>query len=244
MSLFGTQKIFTKKPGETMDQLVERIKKINPCKIAYTTRLDPMAKGLCNFLIGNECSHIKKHLESIKTYQVKIILGIKTDTDDPLGIINSSKFISASEVKLIQNQIVAYIESIKCSNFKQKYHYYSTKMLNHRRRKTQKPNDINDSHTVSINNFSLINSGIYDYIHWKNKLIKTIENIDPRKDFRQKEIITQWEKLSESIEHLYWIKLELTVSSGFFIRQLVSDISTEIKIPLMAFNINRIGITS
>jgi tRNA pseudouridine(55) synthase len=234
---------FNKKPGETMDQLVERVKQILNEKIAYTTRLDPMAKGVCNFLIGDSCNKIKEHLQTNKTYQVKIIFGIKTDSDDPLGIITNIQNVSSRELTIISQQIIQFIKCIQSTSFQQKYHHFSTKMLNHRRRSTQKPDQIKDFHLVSLNNFTVLDSGIYDYDRWKDKIIKTIENIDKKKNFRQKEIIDQWKDLSKKLEHLFYIKIQVEVSSGFFIRQLISDISTHINFPLMAFNINRISIS-
>ena len=49
-----------KKAGETMEQFIKRVKEKHSLKkIAYTARLDPMAKGIVPIAINEECSKIK-----------------------------------------------------------------------------------------------------------------------------------------------------------------------------------------
>lgn len=228
-----------KNNGETMDQFIKRVKdKHKITKLGYTARLDPMAKGIVPFVIGDNCLNIKDYLGSNKIYQVKIILGIKTDSDDPLGIITERIKITNDNYKKIIESVIDYIKLINNSNFNQRYHYFSTKMLNHRRNKiTEKETKIIDYHKVSLQNFEKLKEGKIDYKKWKNKIIEQIKSIDKSRNFRQEQTINQWNELD--MEELYYIKLRLSVSSGFFIRQLVKDISDYINIPLMAYNINR-----
>ena len=225
--------------GETMNQFVKRIKdKHNITKIAFTARLDPMAKGIVPFVVGDNCSKIMEHLGTTKTYQVKVILGIQTDSDDPLGIISSKLNITNDNYKIIIKSIIDYLTLINNTTFNQKYHHFSTKMLNHRR---QKSTDVIDNHTVSLYNFKVLKEGIFDYGLWKNKIIGKINLIDNKKNFRQEETIKQWDDILD-IKELSYIKLELSVSSGFFIRQLTRDMSNNINIPLMCYNINRVSV--
>jgi tRNA pseudouridine(55) synthase len=222
----------TKTSGETMDQLINRIKKeYNYNKIAYTARLDPMARGLVPLLIDDECKNIKSHLIKSKIYQVKIIFGVQTDSDDPLGIITKKLLID----NLIQNNYTDYFELINYE-FQQNYHYFSTKMLNHRLKK----NFTEASHKVTIYKSEIIDSGILEYNKWLTKIINKINSIDKTKNFRQEETIKQWTELN--INKLPYIKLRLHVSSGFFIRQFVRDASIKIGIPLMAYDIHRIKV--
>lgn len=227
-----------KNPGETMAQLVERIKKEEGiAKLAYTARLDPMAKGIVPFIIGSNCSNITNHLGSGKTYQVKIIYGIQTDSDDPLGIITNKMDITKDYILDITKSIINYLNLINNTTFKQKYHHFSTKMLNHRR---QKSIGVIDNHNVSLHNYVVLGEDIIDYKHWVKKIINQINLIDPKRNFRQEPTIKQWEELD--IKELNYMKLSLTVSSGFFVRQLIRDMSDAIGIPLMAYSINRTGI--
>lgn len=227
-----------KTAGETMDQFTRRIKqKYLVKKIAYTARLDPMAKGIVPFVINNECLKIKEYLCSNKTYEVKIIYGLQTDSDDPLGLITKINSISEDNILNFKELIINYLNTINNTSFYQKYHYYSTKMLNHRR---QKSVDIKDKHLVALFSYSIKKEGIINYKKWKNKIINQINSIDVTKNFRQTEIIEQWNSLD--ITNLYYLKLNLSVSSGFFIRQLIRDMSESMSISLMAYSINRISI--
>lgn len=227
-----------KRPGETMEQLVSRTKKeYSISKLGYTARLDPMAKGIVPFVTGNLCSEIKEHLGSDKTYQVKIILGIRTDSDDPLGLITDNLPIDESIYFEKKKLITEYLSMINKTNFNQKFHHYSTKMLNHRRRKSV---NVIDEHIVSIYDYMLLSEGEFDYEKWSLKIINYIKSIDQDKNFRQNKIIDQWKEFE--VDKLYYLKLRIKVSSGFFIRQLIRDMSDYIKFPLMCYNINRVSI--
>ena len=227
-----------KKPGETMDQLVERVKKeYKITKLGYTARLDPMAKGIVPFVTDNLCSNIKEHFGSNKTYQVKIIMGIQTDSDDPLGLITDRKIINKDIFSDTQKAIINYLNLINNTNFRQKFHHYSTKMMNHRRQKST--NVVND-HEVSVYDYEILGEDAFDYESWKKKIIKYINSIDPAKNFRQEMTIKQWQNLK--IDKLFYTKLKIKVSSGFFIRQLIRDMSDNIGIPLMCYNINRVSL--
>jgi tRNA pseudouridine(55) synthase len=226
----------TKTCGETMNKFIERIKeKHNVKKIGYCARLDPMAKGIVPCVVDSECIKINDKLGTDKIYQVKIIFGIQTDTDDPLGVITNHICMTKERILEITDLIIEYLNSIKQTNFNQKYHYFSTKMLNHRR---QKSKNVIDNHMVSLYDYLIIGEGIFNYEIWKNKIIKQINLIDKTKNFRQDEIINQWNIFD--ITELFYIKLSLTVTSGFFIRQLIKDMSDYIKFPLMCYSINRI----
>jgi tRNA pseudouridine(55) synthase len=224
-----------KKSGETMEQLIQRIKKEhNLKKLCYTARLDPMAKGIVPILTNDLCLKINDYFNTNKNYQVKIIFGIQTDTDDPLGIITKIENVDIEIFNNNYKSVIDYLNLINNTSFLQKYHYYSTKMLNHRK---QKSTNIVDSHTVSLNNYEIIKTGIYDYKLWNKKIIDKINSIDISKNFRQNDIITQWNNLI--LHQLYYIKINLNVSSGFFVRQLIRDISDNVKFPLLCYNINR-----
>jgi tRNA pseudouridine(55) synthase len=227
-----------KNPGETMAQFVSRVKKLhNINKLAYTARLDPMAKGIVPFVIENNCANINEYLGSGKTYQVKIIYGMQTDSDDPLGLIINKMNVNKDSTLDITKSIINYLNLINNTTFKQKYHHFSTKMLNHRR---QKSIGYTDNHLVSLHNYQVVKSGIIDFKHWVKKIINQINSIDPKRNFRQGDTISQWEGLD--IKELDYIKLSLSVSSGFFVRQLVRDMSDAIGVPLMAYSINRISV--
>jgi tRNA U55 pseudouridine synthase TruB len=214
------------------DFILEMKKKYNT-KVAYTARLDPMARGIIPILIGDNCKYINTMTNTNKIYHVRIICGIKTDSDDPLGIIcnlqtdiDIDKFIN----------IYRHIFELNNSTIHQKYHYFSTKALKLRKQ----GKNIDSYHIVKLYKSTILNYGTIDYNIWKENIISTIDNVDITKRnlnrFRQDDIIKQWNNISLNV--LPYIDLELNVSSGFFVRQFISDMNMN----LMCYDINRINV--
>jgi hypothetical protein len=262
-----------KPAGLTINQFIKIIKeKYQNEKICYAGRLDPMARGLVPVLFNEECNNMENFTTMSKTYQVMIMIGIQTDTDDGLGLItnnlleginnnsadsdsenlkefladngnlsNSADNTIKSSVKIPSNieDLAIFMDAyktdlqLKNKELYQKFHYYSSKAINKRTH-----NDFSESfHNVRINSSSIIDSGILPYSMFRENLIQTINKVDKLKNFRQNQIIEQWENLN--INSISYIHIEINVSSGFFIRQFVRDLSTTIGIPLMAHDIHR-----
>jgi len=232
---------YYKEPGITPLEFINTVKKEFPDKkICYTARLDPMARGLIPILIGEDCKLMNLYTCLSKTYEVKVIIGLATDTDDALGIItqntlNISSNQTTSHYILSNYKSIFEIETELTLN--QKYHYYSTKALLSR----SKNNFDTHYHSVKLYHSSVIDSGELDFNIWKNECINTINKVDKTKEYRQNEIIKQWNDLNKEVaEPLHYITLQLYVGSGFFVRQYIRDISEKIGIPLMCYDINRV----
>jgi len=236
---------FYKEAGLTPLEFINNIKKQFPdTKICYTARLDPMARGVVPILFGEECKNMHNYTNLSKTYEVKIIIGYKTDSDDAMGILEnilpdnillnltSSDFISQyRDYFKIENEIT----------INQKYHYFSTKAISFRNKDSSK----NFYHNVKLFNSKLINNnGELDFTEWVNDCCIIIDKVDKNKNFRQKEIIDQWKSLIlfDNTKKIQYITLQLHVGSGFFVRQYIRDISDKIGIPLMCYDIHRISI--
>lgn len=234
---------YYKQPGITPLDFINTVKKEFPNKkICYTARLDPMARGLIPILIGEECKLMNLYTCLSKTYEVKVIIGISTDTDDALGVITRHNLHTSSNLNTSHYSLSNYKSIFEIENeltLNQKYHYYSTKALLSR----SKHNFDDHYHTVKVYHSTIIDSGELDFNIWKNECINTINKVDKTKEYRQNEIIKQWNDLSTEVkEPLHYITLQLYVSSGFFVRQYIRDISEKIGIPLMCYDINRVNI--
>jgi len=220
-----------------MNQFIEKLKKeLNVKKIAYTARLDPMARGVVPILINDQCKQLDIMTKKNKIYSVKIIVGISTDSDDILGIIgNIDQNISYK--KVIKDKLKQ-IYGLLPMQLHQKYHYYSTKQLIARRRNdsTQYYND------VCLYDLDIIYEGKIPKNVFIDYVINIINKVDNRCDFRQNEITSMWDIYREKINDVEFIEVELDVSNGFFVRQFINDICKDIGIPLMCFQITRIFI--
>lgn len=220
-----------KETGITMQQFLDLIKEKYPHKkYAYTARLDPMARGIVPILVDDECKDVNNHFSSKKIYNVKIIIGIQTDSDDPLGLIEKINIPNNFEEFFENNAETFLLENNK---IEQKFHYFSTKALHMR-----KQNKLEESyHLVELIKSNILSKGYIDFNDWKDCIIKTINKIDKSKNFRQEEIIKQWNQLK--LDKLPYIELELKVTSGFFVRQFVRDLSNKLNQPMLAFDIYR-----
>ena len=77
-----------KEIGLTPLEFINNVKKQYPdTKLCYTARLDPMARGVIPILFGEECKNMHKYTNLNKTYEVIVIIGYKTDTDDVMGLL-------------------------------------------------------------------------------------------------------------------------------------------------------------
>lgn len=224
---------FEYKPcGLTMKQFLESIKLKYDKQITYTARLDPMAQGIVSIIEKDDFKNIKNKINTKKVYTVSIIFGISTDSDDVLGLIEN-----------IKNNIEPkdYIEYFEKKNYSydQKYHYFSSKRISNRYR--NKP-DISSTHQVTIFKSKVLNLGSYNIYDWIDKIIDDINKVDKNSDFRQNKIKKQWKDLKKNFtfkSEIKYIDLELNVSSGFFVRQFIRDISEKINYPLLAYKITR-----
>ena len=236
---------FYKEPGVTPLEFINTIKKQYPDnKICYTARLDPMARGKIPVLFGDECKNMHNYTNLSKTYEVKVMIGYKTDSDDVLGILEpqdnslDTKTLSTLSTHNIISNYKTYFEVEKEITIRQKYHYFSTKALLDR----SKNKDIETSHDVTLFSSKIIDNGELNFNEWMNECISIIDKVDKTKDFRQKEIIEQWQNIKNTNMKIQYITLQLHVGSGFFVRQFIRDISDRLGIPLMCYDIHRICI--
>jgi tRNA pseudouridine(55) synthase len=231
-----------KEAGHTMVQTMDKFKKDNNIdkKVCYCGRLDPMARGQVLLLVGDECKNMEKHLGYIKEYEFEIIFGLSTDTDDPMGIL-SLAYYKEDEINEYCEKIKEYI---KINKFSQNFHDYSSKRIMGKpmwEYTKQKQQIIKPSHEVEIFEIEYKIIKKYNFNEWKKTIIETINKIDKKNNFRQEEIIKNYNDINASYI-LYSLPIKIKVSSGFYVRQLVADIKNHLDIAILTFDINRINI--
>jgi tRNA U55 pseudouridine synthase TruB len=240
---------FYKEPGVTPLEFINTIKKQYPDKkICYTARLDPMARGKIPVLFGEECKDMHKYTNLSKTYEVKLMIGLKTDSDDVLGILEdnlpNTYLDNLDNYTMLSNYLIykyKYFFNIENEiSITQKYHYFSTKALLER----NKGNFEDNTHSVTLFSSKIVDRGELDFREWINECISIIDKVDKTKDFRQKEIIEQWENIKNTNTNMKinYITLQLHVGSGFFVRQFIREISDALGIPLLCYDIHRTSI--
>ena len=91
--------IINKEQGKTSHDIVYKVKKILNEKVGHTGTLDPNATGVLPLLIGKGTQCSQYLMEHDKIYEVKLKLGIKTDTADIEGNIIEEKNIIEENLK-------------------------------------------------------------------------------------------------------------------------------------------------
>jgi len=234
--------IITYKPqGQTIGQLTNEVRKKLKKKICYIGRLDPIASGITCFLEDDECKLAANYIKFDKTYCFNLILGISTDSADPLGLIKNIKYISDIDEK--------FIDFFNDFKYMQKYPIYSSFVI--KKNNLKKPLwyfaknniELNEKefpiHEVHIKMLEKVGKSFI--INSPNYFINQIEKLDDLKGecFRKNTIIEQYKKLDEI--NLYGIPLIAKVSSGTYIRKLCEDIGNYLNIPAIADSIERIA---
>ena len=241
---------FVHKPkGILGTKIAENYKnKLNKKKVCICGKLDPMAQGKLLLLFDEECKKMDENLEHKKTYQFKIVWGIKTDTDDTLGLITEEKNINENIIKNLVNNMEKYIEKYEgCYN--QYFHKYSARTVHNKngeKHSLWKWTNLDRLDEIEIP-YKKVSVDYIKYYHtekknievFKKEIIENMKNIEG--NFRQDIIRKQWKNYNKKKE--IWIStFEATVSTGFYIRQLINTLGNEIELLGMAFDINRIYI--
>jgi tRNA pseudouridine55 synthase len=95
-----------KPKGLTSSRVVERIRKKFKIKAGHTGTLDPLATGLLVILTGKRTKDASLFLRLDKAYDVKAVLGIKTDTFDSEGQVvrRSNGEVTRKELELAMKE--------------------------------------------------------------------------------------------------------------------------------------------
>ena len=225
--------------GETPLECLERERVSNniddSTPMTYAGRLDPMAEGVMIFLIDEECKNKEKYLGLNKEYEIEIVLGLKTDSYDTLGIILDVNIKRLSKKEIDFNKYIG--------KFEQKYPIYSSKTLNgiQLHEYARKNKKIEQMPKKEVEIFSIKNIGRRS-ISGKEMAENIIERINKIKgDFRQIEIISKWKDFMRDFGGVYFsiIKLKVKCSSGVYMRVLAENIGNDTHVGAIACSINR-----
>ncbi len=229
--------------GMTPLQLVQKFKADSPeyknIKIGYAGRLDPLACGKMLLLVGDENKNRQKYLQHDKIYITEILLGIKTDSYDLLGLPKRLKSVLPKDWL---TKTKSYLKS-KVGKSDQFYPPYSTKTVKGKPlfkwTKEGKLNQIQiPSRKIEIYSIELISTRTINSKSLLNTAVKRINLIEG--DFRQDAIINAWKELLTDKKEIYQlVKIKVDCSTGTYIRSLANDLGENLGSFGLAFSINR-----
>lgn len=202
--------------------------------MTYAGRLDPAAKGLLIILSGEKCKDKQKYLNFSKTYETEIIFGIETNTGDLFG-----ELLNIKNTPFHENDIVKYLDNIKGREFNQKYPDFSSKtykgkpLFYYANEKIKIPKI---EHKVKIMNYNIISFNKNDFSFFRKRAIGLANKI--KGAFNTEKITNSW-NFQNNKETFISLRIELSVSTSFYIRQFACDLAKNVGSIAVVSSINR-----
>ena len=220
-----------KKHGETPLQALERYVASHPeykgVKMTYAGRLDPMAEGVLILLTGEKNKEREAYTGLPKDYEFDFVLGVETDTYDLLG-----KITGATGAKNLSHEDIASALRKYSGTFEQAYPAYSSKVVDGKQlfeyaRAGTIGKIVLPKHSVTVTSMELVGERSISRGDFLREVVQAVESVTG--DFRQKEIVTLWKKyIEDAPENLTVYTARVSCGSGFYVRQLVSDIGRDL----------------
>lgn len=215
-------------PLATIEHYVRMHPEYNKTKMTYAGRLDPMAEGVLVVLAGEKNKERDSYTGLDKDYTFEFVPGVSTDTFDVLGKIVAHK----EKASISQEKIKGILKKYK-GKINQAYPSFSSKVVDgkhlfeHARGGTL--GDVTlPTHEVTVSSIELVGSREIGREDLKKQINTDISRM--KGDFRQAEILAGWDSYfkSSAPESFTVFKVNISCGSGFYVRQLVSDIGNDL----------------
>lgn len=216
--------------------------------MAYAGRLDPMASGLLLILVGDTCKVQEKYHAFDKTYRVEMLLGVATDTGDLLGLVTKNAPCTTYDHDALQAALKQVIGTCTLP-----YPVFSSRTVKGKPLHTWALEGRLHEITIPTKTSRIYSCTLLDTHEWEratlaqhiHKKIDTIPPVtDARKklgeDFRRAAIHKAWQIWEHNAQtHYQVVSCEVTVSSGTYMRALVSLIGEKLGTVACAMSIHR-----
>lgn len=240
-----------KRKSETPLQTTERFVASHPeyagVKMTYAGRLDPMAEGVLVVLTGEKTKERDAYTGMDKDYEFEVAFGIQTDTLDTLGLITSSSAGSIEKLPSLE-KINEALKKYK-GTIKQSYPAYSSKVVNGTALFEYARRGVIDSvviptHEVEVSKLEAVGVGEVPKAELKERILSSIKAVTG--DFRQKHIVEAWEEyfVTKAPEKIAVYRFTVSCGSGFYVRQLVSDLGKDFGLGAVTLSIVRTRVGS
>lgn len=245
--------VLNKKVGQTPLQCLQTYKtshfELTDVPMAYAGRLDPMAEGKLLVLQGEECKVQEKYHSLDKKYVFEVLFGVRSDTADVLGLLETCAVPTITEVD-IKNAIQKLVGHVELP-----YPHFSSKTVQgkplHVWKLEGKINEIDiptkRSQIYSLKLKRLKKVSAQDVFVYATEKIETIPRVTEESkilgnDFRRVDVRRCWAEFLEKTEpeDTYHIaEFVCIASSGTYMRTLAELIANELHTCGLAYSINR-----
>ncbi|MCU0660556.1 MAG: hypothetical protein MUD00_03025 [Candidatus Pacebacteria bacterium] len=238
----GIYKNLGETPLAALDRLRLERPELTHETLSYIGRLDPMAEGVMLVLVGEENKNREAYLGLDKEYECEVLFGVSTDTSDLLGLVTKNAIADFVAKDTVAENIKLFL-----GKRQQEYPIYSSKPVKgkplHVWAREGRIGDIE----IPKKEIEIYAIKLLDFYTIEKQVLQKI--IEERialvcGDFRQAEILAQWQEYFEqNIPALLPVaKLRVRASSGTYMRVLASDIGQKLGVPALAIGIKRLAI--
>lgn len=253
--------VINKKVGETPLSAMEAWRSLQGADyrslpLAYAGRLDPLASGKLLVLIGDECKHQERYHALDKTYQFSILFGVGSDTGDVMGRLTPAPYPQTLITKPALARVLPHYRgdiTLPFPAFSSRTVHgkpLHTWAIEGRLHEIEIPLQRSQIHRLALDKVETkMRTAIY------GEAIAKINSIPPvteaRKalgnDFRRTDIRADWDifkKSGAASDRFTIAHFTATASSGTYIRSLAGAIGTDLRVPALAYHIDRATIGS
>lgn len=234
----------SKTPLEMVNTYKHEHPEVGSFPVGYAGRLDPMAEGLLLLLIGDENKERKRYEKMEKEYVFEILFGFSTDSYDLMGMITeqSPEIVVADLQRRISDEAASLI-----GIWTQAYPPYSSAIAGGRplywwsRQKRLAEIQI-PSKEITVKELTLVSLREADGASVGHIAADRIQHV--KGDFRQEEIIKQWQRVAavQTRVLLPVARCRVVCSSGTYVRGLAHLLGRALGVPALAYSIKRIRI--
>jgi tRNA U55 pseudouridine synthase TruB len=198
-------------------------------KITFCGRLDPMAYGLMALIIvGEDIKQIKQAItDSYKTYRFSLIVGVKTDTYDILGLpkYHNIEYNENTFNNMVINQ--SRIKQQEYPPFSSKTVFsaeYNKKVPLWKLSKEGKLPEVMPTRDVDIKYINILSDNEMKGSVLLHNITERINKLPENSNFRQDSILNRWNNLLDA-NTLYKIyHMETRLSSGTYVRTIGNNL--------------------
>uniref|UniRef100_A0A6C0B5D1 tRNA pseudouridine(55) synthase n=1 Tax=viral metagenome TaxID=1070528 RepID=A0A6C0B5D1_9ZZZZ len=244
--------MYYKACGETTKEFADRLRRdhfLAPhVKVAICGKLDPQAEGKTVVLFGDDTVKMPEYLESNKTYEFCIALGVSTDSDDIMGLKTSvAEGDMHDNISVIKDFMTTFIKNQKT----QRYHPISAKKIRKEPGKKKplwywhKKGVLVDADLPSkdVEVFSLMDNYppvTLDFNNYMKMVMRRLNLITNKEAFNIVNIIHSWKSIK--LDKIILIPYQIKVSKGFYVRMISKEIRDQLNIPVHIFGIKRLKV--
>ncbi len=204
-----------KKLGFTPLQVLEEVRPFldeqDQKKITFVGRLDPMAEGNIHLLWSGDMKEKQKIQDQDKEYIVEVLLGIKTDTGDVLGLIEGVND------NYLEQDIQKFIGS-----FVYDYPKYSSPNIKKVLKDEDATNKKQEGYIYSVEEKGV---KVFSSTELEEYIFNKLEQCNMQGDFRLDQIKEGWNTFFENNENDFKVlTLKVKCKSGTYMRVLAGEL--------------------